>query len=45
MKANIHPHYRTVASHGITADEYFSSCIQYVDCSVKCPVLDVEYSG
>ncbi|WP_291968356.1 ABC transporter permease subunit [Candidatus Symbiopectobacterium sp.] len=21
------------------------SCIQYVDCSVKCPVLDVEYSG
>ncbi len=23
----------------------FRSCIQYVDCSVKCPVLDVEYSG
>ncbi len=21
------------------------SCIQYVDCIVKCPVLDVEYSG
>ncbi len=26
-------------------DELRRSCIQYVDCSVKCPVLDVKYSG
>ncbi|MBG6247425.1 MULTISPECIES: type B 50S ribosomal protein L31 [Symbiopectobacterium] len=51
MKANIHPHYRTVAFHDTSADEYFmvGSTIQ-TDCTIErdgvtCPYVTIDVSS